>query len=94
MEILILWFCPLLMRESAVHPLSQSFYFVMKFLRDACNYVFNMFHMLNIVLAWYLFNLYGEWTCFTLCKYMHDNWKNSNLSNLNCYYWKCETVII
>ena len=46
------------MRESALHPLSQSFYFVMKFLRDACNYVFNMFQMLNNIFAfaWYLFN--------------------------------------
>ena len=68
-------------------PPKPKFYFVMKFLRDACNYVFNMFHILNniFVLAWYLFNLCGEWTCFTLCKYMHDNWENSNLSNLNCY---------
>jgi hypothetical protein len=49
------------MRENAVqvHPLSHSFYFVVKFLRDACNYVFNMFHMLNniFVLTLYLFNL-------------------------------------
>ena len=42
--------------------------------------------MLNniFVLTWYLFDLWGEWTYFTLCKYVHDNWENSNVSNLSC----------
>ena len=87
---------PTLNEGESSSPLKPEFLFCNKFLRDACNYLFNMFHMLNniFVLAWYLFNLCGELTCFTLSKYMHDNWENSNLSNLNCYYWKCGIVIV
>jgi hypothetical protein len=48
------------MRESAVHPLSQSFYFLMKFLRDACNYVFNMFHILNNMCSHDIYLIYVE----------------------------------
>jgi hypothetical protein len=41
----------------------------MKFLRNACNYVFNMFHMLNniFVLALYLFDLCGELFYVNIC---------------------------